>query len=357
MTTFDVAVIGAGPAGSAAAITAARSGLNVLLLDKGTFPRPRVCGEFVSSEAANLLRSLLAPSHRLLQTSLAIDRGQLFLGSSPVSFSIQPSARSIPRLQLDHSLWQAAQTAGAHTHDNLTVKLVRGEGPFEILTTDETFDAKIVVNASGRWSELSAPVGDRSPKSIGLKAHFTEQRALGSPTVDLYFFRTGYCGVQPVGEGVLNVCAMVSPEYATTLPEVFPLHTTLYQRSGGWSPVSEVVSTSPLFHVPPVPVRDGLLQVGDAAGFIDPFLGDGISLALHSGVLAAQAFHHPNPREHYARQYRAYLAPAFTRARWLRRLLATPSVFRRPIAELMRLPGVSSRVIGMTRPAMHAETA
>ncbi len=63
---YDLIVIGAGPAGCAAAITAARTGASVFLLERGRFPRHKVCGEFVSAESLDLLQDLLAPAHRSL---------------------------------------------------------------------------------------------------------------------------------------------------------------------------------------------------------------------------------------------------------------------------------------------------
>ena len=87
--------------------------------------------------------------------------------------------------------------------------------------------------------------------------------------------------------GRVNASAMVRADVASTLPEVFARHPALRERSRNWSPLSDPVSTSPLIFRQPQPERDGMLMVGDAAGFVDPFVGDGISLALRGGALAA----------------------------------------------------------------------
>ena len=86
----------------------------------------------------------------------------------------------------------------------------------------------------------------------------------------------------------VNASAMVRADVASTLPEVFAQHPALRERSRNWTLLSDPVSTSPLIFRSPQPERDGVLMVGDAAGFVDPFVGDGISLALRSGSLAAQ---------------------------------------------------------------------
>ena len=72
------------------------------------------------------------------------------------------------------------------------------------------------------------------------------------------------------------------------MQDVFRQHPQLEERSRGWKQLSDPVSTSPLLFRSPAPERDGILMAGDAAVFVDPFVGDGISLALRSGALAAQ---------------------------------------------------------------------
>ncbi len=97
----------------------------------------------------------------------------------------------------------------------------------------------------------------RGEKWIGLKAHFAEPPS--DPSVDLYFFEGGYCGVQPVDSdgqvrpGRVNACAMVRADVASTLPEVFARHPALRERSRNWTPLSDPVSTSPLIFREPQP--------------------------------------------------------------------------------------------------------
>src|SRR5271168_5230893 len=95
---FDVVVIGGGPAGSSAAITAARLGASVALLEAGEYPRHKVCGEFVSAESLDTLRELMGlAADAVLRTAPVIDQVRLLLDGSVVSARVAPSALSLTR--------------------------------------------------------------------------------------------------------------------------------------------------------------------------------------------------------------------------------------------------------------------
>ena len=365
--TYDVIVIGAGPAGCSAAIGAARSGASVLLLERGRFPRHKVCGEFVSAESLHLLEQLLTPEHRaLIGNAPLIAQGRIFSDGAEIPAEINPAAASIARHDLDFALWQSALRAGVDARDQCTVQSVEHISQrFKVSTATEAFEGKSLVNATGRWSFLtSAATRERSAKNrwVGLKAHFREHNAAAS--VDLYFFPGGYCGVQPVtalanGSGtIINACAMVRADVATNLDQVFAAHPALYSRSIAWEPVMAPVSTSPLVFHEPEPVQDGMLQVGDSATFVDPFIGDGISLALRSGNLAAgclQPFFRnecslPQAAADYARLYRRQLAPVFHASSKLRNFMKLPAFVRRPVMSLLeRTPAITRSLVRMTR--------
>src|SRR5262245_24381016 len=100
---YDLLVIGAGPAGSSAAITSARAGARVLLLERGRLPRQRVCGEFVSAESLDLLGALLGGDIR--QNAIRIPQARLFLEDRVIPTPVIPAAASIARFDLDALLW------------------------------------------------------------------------------------------------------------------------------------------------------------------------------------------------------------------------------------------------------------
>jgi flavin-dependent dehydrogenase len=355
-TAYDLIVVGAGPAGSACAITAARAGAKVLLLDKDRFPRQKVCGEFVSPESLELLDRLLGPQRFAAKPQ--ISKARVFSGTNEISMPIAPAARSIPRFELDAALLDAARRLGVETHEAMTVSQIQQKEDFEVSTRVATFSGRAVVNASGRWSHLTArtPVKEKNKqKWIGVKAHFHEPDAAKS--VDLYFFAGGYCGVQPVSDHAVNACAMVRADVAHWLEEVFPLHPALHQRSRKWKPLFPEVTTSPLDFHAPRPLINGMILAGDAAAFIDPFAGDGISLALHSGTLAAEClalflrgkWSLQQAQKQYAAEYKRRFTAAFRNAARVRMVLSAPAVIRSSLLRLAAVRPIARAIVRSTR--------
>ncbi len=359
---YDLAVIGGGPAGTSAAITAAGCGARVLLLEKGSFPRHKVCGEFVSAESLALLASLLADGQELLRIAPRLHRARVFIEGRVLETTVEPEAASIARVDLDAALWRSAKACGVDARHHQNALAIQGQGPFVVQTADTKFTARSVIDASGRWSNLNRREhshGNGGAKWLGLKAHFAEETP--SDSVDLYFFDRGYCGVQPVatsGQRRLNVCAMVRSDAAKSLQEVFQHHPELSQRSKNWQRLTEFAATSPLLFHSPEPFLDGILRAGDAAGFVDPFVGDGISLALRGGALAARSLHaflqgHGSLQqagEDYQRVYRRELAPVFRASSKVRRLLGLSAPIRTSILyALQNFPVLTRYMVRKTR--------
>jgi flavin-dependent dehydrogenase len=386
MSNFDIVVAGGGPAGIAAAITAARAGARVLLAERGRYPRQKVCGEFISAESLDLLRSLLDGSpHALdaLEQAPRIDRARVFVGGRRFEARIAPAAASLARYDLDALLWSAAEKAGVDARQNVEIislecwRPAAPGGP--MLTTShegrarhakdsaiqlrgengiETIKAAAIVNAAGRSSRLSPQAaGD---KWIGLKAHFRPVHDAASLSTDLYCFDGGYCGVQPVrcGDEVLvNACALVRPGRARTMDEVLACHTHLREASREWEQACDTVTTGAVSFRKPQTERDGAFLAGDAAGFIDPFVGDGIAIALRSGSMAGEIaakvaqgkIRLEEGLALYGQRYHAAFDGAFRNARRLRRMLELPAAPRAALLALMKMPGVAEMVVRSTR--------
>jgi len=184
-------------------------------------------------------------------------------------------------------LFQSAQHAGVTTkRPSLYLKSNQSE-IFHVVANEKLLPAIAMSNATGDGPTLTQFDVAGKEKWLGLKAHFTE---LSPPqSVDLYFFAGGYCGVTPVGSNSVNACAMVRADVAHTLEDVFAKEPHSGSAARAWQPLFPTVTTSPLYFASQSTESDGMLLAGDSAGFIDPFAGDGISLALQSGSLAAES--------------------------------------------------------------------
>jgi flavin-dependent dehydrogenase len=340
--SYDLIVIGGGPAGTSAAITTARGGSRVLLLERGRFPRHKVCGEFISAESLALLKWLLAGAKQdLLDQSLRLSESHVLLDGRSLHVPIDPPAASIARYDLDLALWDAARKAGVTALAETTVQPIEGENPFRIQTSEGYFLGRAVINASGRWSNLNLAAPAQGGRWLGLKAHF--HGPVVEHSVDLFFFDGGYCGVLPVrgpdGGLLINVCALARPDVAASFADLFPRHPILHARSRQWTPAFAPLSTFPVTFQPPRPVSGLIPNTGDAAGFVDPFVGDGIALALRSGHLAASSLL-PFLRgdwalgqslRHYADGYRRSLLPVYRASSRFRKLLLLPRIARTPL--------------------------
>jgi flavin-dependent dehydrogenase len=362
-TQFDAVIVGAGPAGSAAAITAARAGMRVLLLERGGYPRHKVCGEFVSREALGALRQLLGNS-LLLQDAVEITRAVAYIGRRELRAQVTPPALSIARYELDHALWLAAQSAGVECRPHAEVQKVEDRGQtFHVRLTSETFSARAAINAAGRWSKLQTSARNSATRWLGLKAHFAESGAAagalaGSNAVELFFLPFGYCGVQPVisqGERRWNVCCMVRAGSASQMSDVLAAHPVLRARAALWRQAMEPVSTAPLLFRTPTPLdANGMLAAGDAAAFIDPFVGDGIAIALRSGIKAGELIAQRDLAwseisEHYSQWYRQAIVPALRNAGRLRRFISLPRKLQAPLVSLANVFGAGEWLVRATR--------
>ncbi|HTV53892.1 MAG TPA: FAD-dependent monooxygenase [Terriglobia bacterium] len=308
---IDLGIIGAGPAGAMAAIEAARSGLQVALWDRATFPRDKVCGEFLSPESIPLLEKVVPAE---LSRAATIRRAEFYSkkGRSHCVIFPMPGA-GLSRQTLDNALWRAAAAAGADCHENQAVTRVSkrrssvgDDGPVWEVASEGAVPAGVrdLLLACGRWWKvdgLPSPVDFRNKRSrggewVGAKAHFAGIELRDA--VEMYFFQGGYCGLAPTEGGIYNACFLLrrtlarsrrrgrAADFRTWINEVAE-HPALAERLRSGVQASETIATAPVVPARRSAILGGALAIGDAAGFLDPFTGDGISIALHSGQLAA----------------------------------------------------------------------
>jgi menaquinone-9 beta-reductase len=319
----DVIVVGAGPAGSTTATYLARSGLDVLLLEKTRFPREKVCGDGLTPRAVKALVGLGIPVHE--QDGWLPNKGLRIIGGGVRLELPWPELTSYPgyglmrnRLDFDETLARAAQKSGARLIEGINVtgpvrddrtgritgvtarESADGDGP------ERTYRGRIVIAADGNSSRLSVAMGLRKredrPLGVAVRTYYTSPRHDddyleswlelwdGDRLLPGYgwIFGAGD-GTSNVGLGLLNTSAAFrNTDYRALLrrwlagmPQAWG-----FTEDNRTQPVRGAALPMGFNRTPHY--TDGLLLAGDAGGMVNPFNGEGIAYAMESGEIAAR---------------------------------------------------------------------
>lgn len=342
MSNCEILIIGGGPAGSSAAIQLAQAGRDVLVLEKETGPQDKICGEFISIEARACMERLRLDLKAF--GAVPINALHLVHQSHLVSAPLPFEAQSLSRRAMDEALLQKAQQNGAQIRRGVTVtNLEYKENLWHAATgTKETFTAKTVFLASGkhdlRGFQRQIQKGGNKQESIGFKMHFRpegNQAAEVQKTVELILFQGGYAGLEPVENGLLNLCLLVSKNrfakngknwenLLQSLLDETPLLTLRLRNAAPQWPKPLAISGVPYGFVFQDKGEDeNLYRLGDQMAVIPSFCGDGMAIALYTAELAVQHYLTADARSYHG-QARKILLPQIRRAQFLSRLVAGP---------------------------------
>ena len=304
---WDVAVVGAGPAGSATALLLARAGARVLLVDRARFPREKPCSEYLSPESTRVLERLgsdvlaavaAASPARLTGMKVVAPSGTGVVGRFE-TFSF-----ALPRTRFDMILRNAAEAAGVEVRERVRVEeLVYDGGAVGGVVardggrgTREAYRARIVVGADGLRSVVARRLGmvhTAGPRRMAFTAHVADVHDVHD-LGEMHVGRPGYVGLGPIGNGVTTVALVVPLAEARRGDRFFTELNRFPGVAGRFDArrmVRRVLATGPFarWSRRPVAGGGGALLVGVAADFFDPFTGQGIYSALRGAELAASA--------------------------------------------------------------------
>ena len=307
--TVDVAVVGGGPAGSATALRLAEEGYEVALFDRACFPRSKPCGEFLNPEAARLLRDefgveLPADASPIRCVSLVPERGEPLVAPLLDEFGDPTVGYSLPRVQTDSLLLESARKSGVQVHEGSNVRRTTLAGVSGHRLDGEPFNcrARLVIACDGSNSLIARQRGlVRSIprlKRIGVVAHFDGVTRARREIVQMFSSRKSAWGVagfsaQAGERAILSaVVPIAAGKFLSADSHDFVHH--MVRSLPGLSEALDGATLSNLQTAPSFGHRlsrafdDGVLFVGDAAQFIDPFTGEGVHHALEGALLASQ---------------------------------------------------------------------
>ena len=367
----QVLIIGGGPAGASLAARLARAGRPVRLIEREAGPHDKVCGEFLSFEAAAYLAELGVDARAL--GAVPITGVEVLRGKRRVQASLPFEALSLSRRVMDEALLAKAAALGAQIERGRRVtRLEGGSGAWRIQLDDgEAIEAPQVFLATGKhdlrgWKR---PPG-RQSDLIGFKQHWTLARgAAGSvlSQVEIHLFPGGYAGLEPVEGERANLCLVVRKSalraagggWPALFEALLAACPSLAERlKGGWPSTPKPLAAA---QIPYGHVRarsDGLWRLGDQAAVIPSFAGEGMSIALHSARLAAESWMAGASADAYQRALARDVGPQVDRATWLSRGLVRPWSQGLLISLMRGKPGLLPRAAQATRiPARALEGA
>jgi flavin-dependent dehydrogenase len=321
-SNYDVIIAGGGPAGASAAIHLATRGARVLLAEQKTFPRPKLCGEFISPECAQhfdrlgVKDQMFAAGPASLAETVFYSRNGSKVSVPSSWFGSDGVALGLSRAEMDERLLRRAYSAGATVLEDAQVTdLVFEEGrvrgvairagsqPDRAGSQPETYRAAITIDATGRTRALARRLPavkenakPKRPPMIAFKAHL-ENTLVAPGACEIYFYRRGYGGLSSIENGLSNLCFIASARDVRScasdadrvMREVVSQNRRARFTLAGARTQSQWLAVSlDGFGRQDVAPAEGLLTVGDAASFIDPFTGSGMLMALESGELAAR---------------------------------------------------------------------
>jgi geranylgeranyl reductase family protein len=336
----DVVVIGAGPAGTAAAITAARHGRHVICVDKAEFPRDKTCGDGLTANALRLLAALGVSNSDLARAEPAFIRETILVSPSGRRVSLPlpddgAHAAVVSRRSLDAALVDVARRSGVDVRERVTVVAVEQDSGRVLCTFDDgtALEAPHAIAADGHWSAVRRALDPGGSRDLG-EWHAVRQYfdGVGEDRLWVIFERDllpGYAWVFPlpggranVGYGVLRANGRTGRELKALWPDLLTrpvLRDVLGPRARATEPVR--AWPIPTRYDPARLVSGRVLFAGDAAGVVDPMTGEGIAQAIETGMLAAEAI---TSGADYARLVHRALGRDLQFAHLLQRVLQYP---------------------------------
>jgi flavin-dependent dehydrogenase len=365
LSSWDVIIIGAGPAGALAGILLARQSCRTLIVDKASFPRAKACGGCLNRRTLEILANAGLGDVCDALHAPRIDRFRLLHGNW-VAEIVLPPGRAVSRRTFDFELIRRAQNAGAHFMDGTRALVLpfdaTGHQERKVLLSGnrETrqVSAKVVLVADGighpSLSQLAEFKVAIEPNSfIGLGTTIEEDSGnFPSHTIMMAVSRKGYVGSVVAERGNVNIAAAISPEVLKELGASTAVSSILTTAGVNIPTLRDAIwcGTRPLTCRSMMVASERLFVLGDAASYIEPFTGEGIAWALSAAVAVVPSAikvcekSNENCEEDW-RRYHEWARRRQTVCRHASRLLRYPRFVRSAVTLLNWFPQLANPVV------------
>jgi len=293
----DVIIIGGGLAGLTSALHLSKQGLKVTLIEKHDYPRHKVCGEYLSNEILpylywlNVDVNVLHPAH-IEELKFTTQQGQSYKIKLPLG------GIGVSRYSLDSLLYKKAKDSGCTIVVATVTAISFSDDTFAVSFQGQILNAKVVLGAYGKRSNidqiLSRDFMKKPSTWMAVKAHYSGD--FPDNLIALHNFEGGYCGVSKVEQNKINVCYLADVETFKKYRNIADYQKYVLSKNDHLKYFFD--HNSMLFDKPITisqfsfdkkdAIENHILMVGDTAGLIHPFCGNGMAMAIHSAKLASE---------------------------------------------------------------------
>lgn len=363
---WDVVVIGGGPAGSVAARQMSQRGMSVLLVDKASFPRTKACGGCLNQNALNTLDRIGLGSLTRRSSAGPIKRIRIYSPQEGAVLTL-PGGVSISRRSLDAALIKAAIDQGVTFKEQTMASLRSVEPGFRTLLLrhdgqPQIVRTKLVLAANGLTGRLLDCERGLRPRTsqrahIGVAAVMNHDASYAEAgTIYMACGRGGYVGVVRLENDQMNVAASLDPRFIRAADGPQGATAQILHQTGlppiHWSAQTRWLGTGALTRKRCVAAQR-LLVLGDAAGYVEPFTGEGMAWALNSALAVAPLAQHAVQKwndtiqRDWSRWHRYHIYHRQHACRLMTAVLRRPLITHHMLQLLNRTPRLAQTVIRM----------
>ncbi|WP_025145152.1 NAD(P)/FAD-dependent oxidoreductase [Pedobacter jeongneungensis] len=296
----EILIIGGGLAGLTAALHMNKLGLNVMLIEKDTYPHHKVCGEYISNEVLPYFK-WLGLDIESLEPALISDLIFTSLSGKSIQTKLPLGGFGLSRYTIDHYLYTELIKRNVKVIHDRVVQVNFTDDQFIVETATASFAASYVIGAYGKRSAIDVKLNrkfiNKQSPYLAVKAHYKAN--FPDDVVSLHNFEGGYCGVSKVENDRLNICYLANYESFKKHKNIIANQENILYKNKFLKDIFE--NAENLFEMPLTisqisfeakePVYKHILMIGDTAGLIHPLCGNGMAMAIHSAKIVSTLLH------------------------------------------------------------------